>query len=279
MSDNFQKWFGESKVVDDMGAPLVVFHGTRRQFDSFVAMKPSGAFGNPVGIYFTDDLNEAAQFAEDVDGATDEKSRIVAVNICIRNASDGLIRKRSDGTTEYIVFRPEAIKIVIDNLYKETSQPTLNPNFRNWFQNSKVVDANGMPLVVYHGTTAEFDSFDRPSFFTPNPDSAATYAKGKGGQIMPVYLSLKNPVLIDFLPPNKASVIQRQLQKYINKGHDGAIVEYGADGKRGYIAFHPHLIKSAIGNDGHYDRKSNSLTDQPVPIEEELEVARERMQP
>jgi hypothetical protein len=34
------------------------------------------------------------------------------------------------------------------------------PAFEEWFGDSKVVDENGDPLVVYHGTGAEFDAFD-----------------------------------------------------------------------------------------------------------------------
>ncbi len=33
--------------------------------------------------------------------------------------------------------------------------------FYEWFGDSKVVDENGRPLVVYHGTDAEFDTFDK----------------------------------------------------------------------------------------------------------------------
>lgn len=33
--------------------------------------------------------------------------------------------------------------------------------FKRWFGDSKVVDENGQPLVVYHGTSEEFDTFDR----------------------------------------------------------------------------------------------------------------------
>ena len=32
--------------------------------------------------------------------------------------------------------------------------------FKDWFGESKIVDENGDPLVVYHGTTADFDAFD-----------------------------------------------------------------------------------------------------------------------
>ena len=38
--------------------------------------------------------------------------------------------------------------------------PTQTPAFRRWFGESKVVDEKGEPMVVYHGTTAEFDQFD-----------------------------------------------------------------------------------------------------------------------
>lgn len=36
-----------------------------------------------------------------------------------------------------------------------------SPYFKAWFRDSKVVDAQGKPLVVYHGTDKAFDSFDR----------------------------------------------------------------------------------------------------------------------
>lgn len=133
----FKRWFGGSKVVDGNGKPLVVYHGTRREFDVFAPSKPRNAFGNPVGIYFTDDKREAEQFAEDVDGATDERSRVIPAYVSIRSpyvvergerltskdadriASsgeyDGIIRRRRDGTTEYIAFAPEQIKSATAN--------------------------------------------------------------------------------------------------------------------------------------------------------------------
>lgn len=36
---------------------------------------------------------------------------------------------------------------------------TDTPEFKRWFGNSKVVDANGEPLVVYHGSTRDYDTF------------------------------------------------------------------------------------------------------------------------
>ena len=34
-SNEFKEWFGDSKVVDDKGKPMVVYHGTDKNFDQF----------------------------------------------------------------------------------------------------------------------------------------------------------------------------------------------------------------------------------------------------
>jgi hypothetical protein len=52
-----------------------------------------------------------------------------------------------------------------------------SPYFKKWFGKSKVVDENGEPLVVYHGTRAEFDSFD----ISKSGESQSF----KGGKAMP----------------------------------------------------------------------------------------------
>ncbi len=50
---------------------------------------------------------------------------------------------------------------------------TDTPEFKAWFGDSKVVDAEGKPLVVYHGTTADFEAFD-----TSKGSSEADFGKG-----------------------------------------------------------------------------------------------------
>jgi hypothetical protein len=52
--DAFDKWFGDSKVVDENGEPLVVYHGTTHDFDTFDADRTNieNHFGK--GIYLTD---------------------------------------------------------------------------------------------------------------------------------------------------------------------------------------------------------------------------------
>ena len=98
-----------------------------------------------------------------------------------------------------------------------SSTPTLSPAFKGWFGASKIVDASGAPMVVYHGTKAgDFDSF-KPNFrkteqlgfgihFAKNKSFAEMYAsdpdvsrRGRAPRVYEVYLSIQRPLLADVL--------------------------------------------------------------------------------
>ena len=80
--------------------------------------------------------------------------------------------------------------------------------FKNWFGDSKVVDEDGKPLVVYHGTSSKFEVFDYDKigtngtsegvgfYFTDDKSTAEDYQK-KDGQVMPVYVSITKPLKLD----------------------------------------------------------------------------------
>jgi hypothetical protein len=68
----------------------------------------------------------------------------------------------------------------------ERRPQTDTPEFRAWFGDSKVVDADGRPLVVYHGTGDEFDTFSKDYagglfHFTEDEHAARNYSRGAGG--------------------------------------------------------------------------------------------------
>lgn len=60
----FWRWFGDSKVVDGDGRPLVVYHGTStpRTYEEF----RSGRSVQGAGIFFAEDLGVAEEFAHDL---------------------------------------------------------------------------------------------------------------------------------------------------------------------------------------------------------------------
>ena len=78
-----------------------------------------------------------------------------------------------------------------------------NPGFAAWFGNSKVVDKEGNPLPMYHGTNSEFTAFSR-DYFSHGSDaylgvgfnftSSKYEASGYGENIHEVYLRAERPM-------------------------------------------------------------------------------------
>lgn len=136
----FRRWFGESKIVDESGEPLRVYHGTHATED-FRSFKPSlGSYG--VGMYFSSDPKVADVYASEGMG---ERARLVPVYLNIKNPmiingykeyqswldvakgdpaklnafaarakQDGIIYKDDDDTITIVAFKPEQIKSVFN---------------------------------------------------------------------------------------------------------------------------------------------------------------------
>lgn len=140
---------------------------------------------------------------------------------------------------------------------------------RRWFGDSKVVDAKGRPLVVYHGTADSFATFDKAKrgsatdttdsregfFFTTSTERANTAAADAGypggENVMPVYLSVQNPQIVrsaQGVPEETAKILRAAREA----GHDGVIFERGEMGGQDIVVFEPEQIKSAIGNAGTF---------------------------
>ena len=66
-SPAFKRWFAGSKVVDDTGKPLIVYHGTNQTFGRFLKKRGGMATGPQAGarhgFFFTSDYEEAQDYA------------------------------------------------------------------------------------------------------------------------------------------------------------------------------------------------------------------------
>jgi hypothetical protein len=168
-------------------------------------------------------------------------------------------------------------------------------SFKRWFSGSKVVDENGTPLVVYHGTGADFDEFDpkksgsnyfgmfgnKGFFFVNTPGTAEVYAEqasgayfGPGGEpvfgkgtanVMPVYLALKKPYerKAPGSPDKWFDWNMKKLYAAAEKAGADSIIIRGGKGfaKRTiYVALNPNQIKSAIANNGDFSIDDPRIT-------------------
>jgi mRNA-degrading endonuclease HigB of HigAB toxin-antitoxin module len=157
---------------------------------------------------------------------------------------DGTSRTSGEGSYNYVVFSGDDVSIT-DTAYMGTKDQTETEAFKKWFGASKVVDSDGKPLRVFHGTTADFSEFNPLKtgsasdagwygdgfYFTPDPKEAGEgYAfKESGSNVMPVYLSIKNPY--DWRSENKKGLTQNAVQASLEKraelqarGFDGVFV-------------------------------------------------------
>ncbi len=166
---------------------------------------------------------------------------------------------------------------------------TETPEFKQWFGDSKVVDENGKPLVVYHGTAYTdiekflpnggrdgewqralehfrsaqskglrygYMNFRSGSFFSPQPDYAGSYTRENWGVMYPVFVRAENPVYFD------------QATKEVTGGDPTKTPDALILHEKGRIneisVLDPTQVKSAIGNRGTFDPDDNNILRQPA---------------
>lgn len=130
------------------------------------------------------------------------------------NAQKQAIKDKYQNTDQYM----KAPNGKQTNLTEDQWLTVRTKSFKNWFgdwendptSSSKVVDENGEPLVVYHGSNANFTEFRKYTsddtnegeiWFASNPKIADDYARNRteslGGdeKLYAVFLDIKNPSL------------------------------------------------------------------------------------
>lgn len=146
-------------------------------------------------------------------------------------------------------------------------------NFWKWFKDSKALDGQGRPLVVYHGSpdvrgifkggfvpsmlrgSVYFASDSYAVADTYADDSRAFDFQNAEPQTVPIYISLKDPLIVDG-KGQKWRETERHIKEAKDKGHDGVIIqntrdEYNNTNTGGrlsgvYAFFKPSQAKSAI---------------------------------
>lgn len=144
---------------------------------------------------------------------------------------------------------------------------TYTDEFGNWFgrwweqeatpqqEVSKVVDSNGQPLLLYHGTTKTFNEFDTKKkgergglaekffSFSSNQEVAKLYGQGYIGKdnpiVYPVFLNIRNLPIYDnkgkyyrelFVNAGYKNIDIFQLQDFHDRGWDGQVKFDKTDG-------------------------------------------------
>jgi len=173
------------------------------------------------------------------------------------------------------------------NLTPEQYKLVRTSEFKAWFgdwendpQNaSKVVDENGEPLVVYHGTTTEFTIFklEKPTiaaygrgfYFTNNKGFASNYARGENAKILNLFLNIRKifeinenefPKIYDKYSEmeNNKGLSRDFTTKLISEGYDGVYAKNSYN-ENELVAFNSNQIKLADGTNTKFDFNNSDI--------------------
>lgn len=184
-----------------------------------------------------------------------------------------------------IYEKPDAANLT-GNTPGEGSQPAfVDSKLRDFFAKvkseevSKVLDANGEPLVVYHGSGEQRNIItpgmrDPGAWFTSNFRNAANYAKGDESTIHDTFLAIKNPLVVTFDYGEDGDLVPFINSEAVDIDNNVDLVEYAQ--RRGYdgvhfpegnfteeddtwVAFQEEQIKSATDNTGDFDSENPDI--------------------
>lgn len=161
-------------------------------------------------------------------------------------------------------------------------------NFWKWFGDSKVVDEQGRPLVMYHGTNSNFEKFDKSKIGTTTDDGFL----GRGFYFstdpnvtrsktvsMPTYLLSNNPAVEKL---KKWEQDKKELfHGKVTSKHDSVILDYSPVGynHKEVMVKEPTQIKSATGNIGTFSPTEPSIVREDVSqYRSLLETAADKVQ-
>lgn len=165
----------------------------------------------------------------------------------------------------------------IYTIFEKFNNRYFNENFWKWFGDSKIVNKDGSPMKVYHGTVKDFDSFETPNhfkdtegyYFTNDTKYASKFSlcdiyhdleSDESPCIMPVYLSIQNPYVIKMSDRDLIETLGYSSDFYNevkNGGYDGVMLEDLSQ----IFVFKNTQIKSAYGNNGNFDSKNSNINE------------------
>ncbi len=256
----FKKWFGDSKVVDENGDPLVVYHGTRKGgFDRFDTSGKGKTDGT--GAFFTASVSGAMTYSNTkriIDAAPD------AMEIAADPEKFGWKAEEEDGgwavtdPSGYVHWSEDREQAFVEGA-KEIADEAKDGNYAVYLslQNPLIVDFNGANWDSRGGEEwfVEDENGDGLEYFTNEDDLNEFVDNWDEEANGPLKIIKSND------NPNRESTddIARQARE---DGYDGVIFEnitdegpygqgYGWD-TRVYVAFSPTQIKS-VNNRGTFD--------------------------
>jgi hypothetical protein len=305
----FRKWFGASKVVDEDGKPLVVYHGTVGDFGAFDQARANIESDFGAGFYFSNtnedvssnyagvgpDLENKIQmeverlegeydFDEDVKAQIDEWRESQGVGASVGEAAIVLAREKfmdHEGAT-----MPVYLRIAKPFQVGGPKETRLSYQMRET-RDGDVTEKGA--LVGFIGNlrniASRYNDGDVDGVVETIMQRAIDYGEVTASEIQD---AIKNDEKFGYYTDENGTLASHEIfrQAIEASGFDGVIdhtanQKFGSERRIGkqmkgmdygtvhYIAFQPEQIKSAIGNRGTFDKHNPDIRFKRGPSERE----------
>ncbi len=320
-TEAFKRWFGDSKVVDENGEPLVVYHKSYDDFTEFSSEKiGSNDYGYAGrGFYFmdiplqgltygdrtmpvylslqnpyirtaknwkTDKLNPYSWIADNLDKYGSRAQASEAWTQMMKDKGyDGFIDRADSSGGELVAFYPTQIKSAIGNIgaYSLTN-PDIRKSlrapdtraFKQWFGNSKIVNDDGTPKVMYHGTAKDYGVIGtgrrqaRAIFLTDEPSFAEKFSKDTFARAASKAEEILSPEQIKQGRADAVAAIRKdyrsrpegkEMIESIKGGYDNATAEaqeYLRNAYKNYLPAGPNIMPLFVRAENPFDYQNKN---------------------
>ncbi|MGL5735497.1 MAG: hypothetical protein ACRCYS_11575 [Beijerinckiaceae bacterium] len=248
---NFWKWFGDSKVVDPDGKPLVVYHGTNAQFEAFDVQKiGSSATAEGYGFYFAE--NEDVAKGYERDGGS-----ILQTYLAIANPIDSKHPAFSKSETESFVRAAVAVQVEKYPDEIEDYRDSYLSNVTDTYSASEADSVGEMVRVLLENETA-VDQIAEVANIMGSKELAMQAAEAAGladGIRVADFQEGDGPVWLAFRPEQIKSVDNRGTfdpadARILNQGERGRI-DLFADGSKVIRLFESRDLSTLLHESGH----------------------------
>lgn len=200
----FKNWFGDSKVIDNAGQPLVVYHGTNQSVTEFdparVGLRDAGFFG--AGFYFTPDETVAQEYADSAADTGEGVPVAMPLYVALQNPFVwDMSEENADATRAALAaagIRRTSVRGNSAGLGDRKERETFNRAVREQgYDGVVVLDEDGIQEIVAFNPTQIKSIFNRGTF---DPTAASILAQ-------PVS---ERTTLDDFKPGNLSRLLSRE---------------------------------------------------------------------
>lgn len=237
------------------------------------------AISNALSKFIVSGVGQNVKTEVDLEAAKKENPGFYQSAVDVPSEQKESVRKQYEGTAQWMKAPNGEDTKLTEDQWLAVRTPAFKAWFGDWENDpanaSKVIDENGEPLVVYHGSDANFDVFDRTKgrenmdiqgmFFSPwELDS-----KGYGKNVRAFFLNIRKPAVNGkayeafrrYEGQNYAGIKAREDLE--SSGYDGAINGDMEDEDLEFVAFEPNQIKSATENSGAFSADDANIYHQP----------------